>query len=169
MTAKNTVLLYPSKDSIPMEELDPSEGPFNLILLDGTWPQARSMYAASPLLHGMRQVRLVMSRISTYVIRTQPIEGALSTLETAAEALAVLEHDDRFCTELVRPLRTLCEFQLANGAVQHQSKEYLIKNNQYNKVVGKRLNKLLRAANCSKANEETNNNDDAEKEIDEYS
>lgn len=159
MTAKNTLLLYPSKDSIPMEELDSSDGPFNLILLDGTWPQARSMYAASPLLHKMRQVRLIMSRISTYVIRTQPMEGALSTLETAAEALAILERDDRFRTELVRPLQTLCEFQLANGAVEHQSKEFLIKNNQYNRTIGKRLNKLLRAANCSKFNEETNNND----------
>lgn len=159
MTAKNTLLLYPSKDSIPMEELDPSDGPFNLILLDGTWPQAKGMYATSPLLHTMRQVRLVMSRTSTYVIRTQPMEGCLSTLETAAEALAILENDERFRDELVRPLQALCEFQLANGAVEHQSKEFLIKNNQYTKAVGKRLGKLLRAANCSKANEESNNNE----------
>lgn len=162
MTAKNTLLLYPSKDSIPMDDLDPSDGPFNLILLDGTWPQAKGIYATSPLLHKMRQVRLVMSRTSTYVIRTQPMEGFLSTLETAAEALAVLEHDTRFREELVRPLQTLCEFQLANGAVEHQSKEFLIKNNQYNKPVGQRLNKLLRAAKCSKSTEESNNNDNSD-------
>lgn len=160
LNAKNTLLLYPSKDSISMEQLDQSEGPFNLVLLDGTWPQAKGMYAASPLLHNMRQVRLVMSRTSTYVIRTQPMEGCLSTLETAAEALAILERDERFRNELVRPLRALCEFQLANGAVEHQSKEFLIKNNQYTKSVGKRLNKLLRTPNCSKSKEETNNNDD---------
>lgn len=158
MTAKNTLLLYPSKNSIAMEELDPSEGPFNLILLDGTWPQAKGMYATSPLLHKMRQVRLVMSRTSNYVIRTQPMEGCLSTLETAAEALTILENDERFRNELVRPLQTLCEFQLANGAVEHQSKEFLIKNNQYKKIIGKRLNKLLRTANCSKGIEESNNN-----------
>lgn len=151
------MLLYPSKDSISMEELNPNDGPFNLVLLDGTWPQAKGMYAASPILHKMRQVRLVMSRTSTYVIRTQPMEGCLSTLETAAEALAILERNEQFRIELIRPLQTLCEFQLANGACEHQSKEYLIKNNQYEKSVGKRLSKLLRAPNCSKLTQETSN------------
>lgn len=165
MTAKNTLLLYPSKDSIPMEQLDREDGPFNLILLDGTWPQAKGMYAASPMLHCMRQVRLIMTRLSTYVIRTQPMEGCLSTLETAAEALTILEHDERFRNELVRPLQMLCEFQLNNGAVKHQSKEFLIKNNQYPKTVGKRLSKLLRAPNCSKSNEETNNNDESRNDL----
>lgn len=158
MSANNSLVLYPSKDSIPIEQLSPSDGPFNLILLDGTWPQAKGMYASSPRLHSMKQVRLVMSRVSTYVIRTQPMEGCLSTLETAAEALSILEGDDRFRIELVRPLQMLCEFQLANGAVTHQSKEFLIKNNQYTKCIGKRLNKLLRAPNCSKVSETMTNN-----------
>lgn len=158
MSAPNSLLLYPSKDSIPIEQINACDGPFNLLLLDGTWPQAKGMYASSPRLHHMRQVRLVMSRASTYVIRTQPMEGCLSTLETAAEALSILENDDRFRVELVRPLQSLCEFQLANGAVTHQSKEFMIKNNQYTKSVGKRLNKLLRTPNCSKSSDIVQNN-----------
>ena len=32
---------------------------------------------------------------------------------------------------LTRPLEALCDFQIENGAVVHQSKEYLIKNGLY--------------------------------------
>lgn len=161
LKAKNTLLLYPGKQSVLFEQIDRSNGPFNLILLDGTWPQAKAIYASTPLLHTMPQVKLQISRISNYVIRTQPLEGCLSTLETAAEALAILEDNPKFREDLVRPLQTLCQFQLDNGAVKHDSKEYLIKNNQYTKLIGKRLGRLLRNAgtmNGSNSDNDNNNN-----------
>lgn len=139
-----TLLLYPSKAAVPLEEIDRSAGPFNIMLIDGTWPQAKAIFAGNTVLHSLRQVKLVSSGNSNYIIRTQPTEGCLSTLETGAQALAVLEQDDTVRRGLVRPLDALCQFQLNNGAQHHHSKEFLIKNKTYPKQIGRRLNRLLR-------------------------
>lgn len=149
LTDPKSLLLFPSKDAIPLERIDPNDGPYTLVLLDGTWPQAKAIYVCSEMLHRMRQVKLVATGHSNYIIRTQPTEGCLSTLETAAKALAVLERDARIEHVLVRSLQTMCQFQLDNGAVTHHSKEMLLRTQTYPKLVGKRLNKLLRDAEDS--------------------
>lgn len=146
----NTILLYPSKAAVNIEDLlDCNEEFYNLVLIDGTWPQAKAIYASSPILHTIKQVKLVSRNVSNYIIRTQPTEGCLSTLETAAVALSQLEKDPKYSDQLVRPLHMLCKFQLENGAVTHQSKEHLIKTKAYPKLIGKRLSKLLKSTKDS--------------------
>ncbi|XP_063829798.1 tRNA-uridine aminocarboxypropyltransferase 2 [Ostrinia nubilalis] len=149
LSQPNTILLYPSKTAIDIRELvkNKSVESYNLVLLDGTWPQAKAIYASSSILHNIKQVKLITSGISSYIIRTQPTEGCLSTLETAAEALSQLEDNPLYKEQLIEPLHMLCRYQLENGAVTHQSKEFLLKTQMYPKLIGKRLSRLLRSTN----------------------
>lgn len=146
LSQPNTLLLYPSKSAIDIKQLEnDTTTSYNLVLIDGTWPQAKAIYASSPILHNLKQVKLLTNNISNYIIRTQPTEGCLSTLETAALALSQLENYSIYNEILIQPLHMLCKYQLENGAVTHQSKEFLIKTNMYPKLIGKRLSKLLKS------------------------
>lgn len=147
LRSPNTLLLYPSKSAIDIKKLGNNPHSYNLVLIDGTWPQAKAIYASSPMLHDLKQVKILTNNTSSYIIRTQPTEGCLSTLETAALALSQLEKDTIYNDQLVQPLHMLCQYQLENGAVTHQSKEFLIKTNMYPKLIGKRLSRLLKSTN----------------------
>ncbi|KAF4529153.1 hypothetical protein B566_EDAN017588 [Ephemera danica] len=88
-------------------------------------------------------MKLQMRGSSEYVIRTQPNEGCLSTLEAVAEALGILEGQPSLKTQLLGPLHALCSFQLNHGAVPHQSKSTLVDSGDYSKPVGRRTRKKL--------------------------
>ncbi|KAK7590213.1 hypothetical protein V9T40_001826 [Parthenolecanium corni] len=147
LNSPDTVLVYPTSEAVDLNELpkvtDSSSLRYNLVLIDGTWPQAKTIYNKSKALHSLKQVKISTPRGSEFTIRTQPTDNCLSTLETAAEALAVLENKPTVKHDLLRPLSTMCSFQFSYGAVVHESKECRLKNHTYPKLIGKRLRKLL--------------------------
>lgn len=67
------------------------------------------MYTASPTLTKLKSCKLVNVPTSEYIIRTQPTEGCLSTLETGALALSILEGKPWLRDQMLGPLHYLCK------------------------------------------------------------
>ncbi|XP_055980607.1 tRNA-uridine aminocarboxypropyltransferase 2 [Sorex fumeus] len=139
-----TLILYPGAEAANLEEfiLDSPIYPSTLIIIDGTWSQAKDIFYKNSLFRLPQQVQLKTSVSSQYVIRTQPTNWCLSTLECAAVALSILEKNNSIHETLLRPLQALCSFQLQHGAQIRLSKEHLLKNGLYPKPMPKNKRKL---------------------------
>lgn len=90
------VLLYPgpgarnlSTGALPAAEL--GERQLVVLLLDATWSGARKMLRLSPSLQRLPRVMFNAGTRSRYVIKQQPQDGCLSTLEATHEVLTALE------------------------------------------------------------------------------
>ncbi|MDP2138792.1 MAG: tRNA-uridine aminocarboxypropyltransferase [Candidatus Didemnitutus sp.] len=90
------VLLYPGVGARNLShgELVPADlGGRRLVvfLLDATWAGARKMLRLSPNLQALPRIMFTPTTKSRYVIKQQPQEGCLSTLEAVHELLLNLE------------------------------------------------------------------------------
>ncbi|CAL8320275.1 unnamed protein product [Lota lota] len=144
-----TLIMYPGPGAQNLEELLPPDTEarsvgYNVILIDGTWSQAKDLFLRNDLLHLPKQVQLSRTISSQYVIRTQPTNICLSTLECAALTLSTLEQKEYIQEVLLRPLNALCSFQLQHGAQVHHSKEHLLRNGLYDKPMPKNKRKIKR-------------------------
>ncbi|XP_070791816.1 tRNA-uridine aminocarboxypropyltransferase 2 [Pituophis catenifer annectens] len=143
--SSNTLILYPGAGATNLEEMDlSSTNSYAIIIIDGTWSQAKDIFLKNPLFQMPKQVQLKTSFSSQYIIRTQPTNACLSTLECAAIALAIVEKNDAIKETVLRPLQALCAFQIQHGAQVHHSKEHLLKNGLYDKPMPKNKRKLRR-------------------------
>ncbi|HLP24716.1 MAG TPA: tRNA-uridine aminocarboxypropyltransferase [Acidobacteriota bacterium] len=98
------VLLYPGREALnlstagveEMHEFRSRLGERRLVvfLLDATWAGARKMLRLSPSLQRLPRVMFTPSAPSRYVIKQQPQEGCLSTLEATHELLLALERSE---------------------------------------------------------------------------
>lgn len=93
------VLLYPGKEALNLSVSDQAAafrdqlGTRQLVvfLLDATWGGARKMLNLSPSLQRLPRIMFTPSAPSRYIIKQQPAEGCLSTLEATHELLTVLQ------------------------------------------------------------------------------
>ncbi|XP_053330101.1 tRNA-uridine aminocarboxypropyltransferase 2 [Spea bombifrons] len=140
----STLILYPGAEACNLEEMSLADvqHPCSLIIIDGTWSQAKDIFYKNSLFRLPKQVQLKTTISSQYVIRTQPTNTCLSTLECAAIALSIMEKNHDIQETILRPLHALCTFQLQHGAQIHHSKQHLLQSGQYAKPMPKNKRKL---------------------------
>ncbi len=99
----STALLYCSGPARPVSFV-----PRRLVVLDGSFRQARRMYKRVPALRELPELTLPALAVAPTRLRQPPRPEGMSTIEAIAEALALLEGPERaeplraFYAELVR-------------------------------------------------------------------
>lgn len=108
-------LLYPGPDAVDVER-HPPPGPITLVVVDGTWWQARKVVRENPELAALPRYAFRPDEPSDYRIRAEPREDYVSTIEALAHVLGVLEGDPARFEAMLVPFRAMVDSQLAYAA-----------------------------------------------------
>lgn len=87
------LLLYSPSAKVPAPPLPPPAGVSKLVVLDGSFRQARRMYKRIHALRALPELSLPPPRVAPHRLRQPPHAAGMSTLEAIAHALALLEGD----------------------------------------------------------------------------
>ncbi len=111
----NVGLLYPGATSRLLTELPVHQRPSQLVVIDGTWHQAKTLFRDIPRLHSLPQYRLAPATPGRYRIRREPNEHALSTLEATVAALMAVEPDNTELSRLIETFDRMIEDQIGKS------------------------------------------------------
>lgn len=138
------VLLYPGREALNLStagvagisnfKSEISDRRLLVVLLDATWSGARKMLRLSPGLQRLPRIMFTPSAPSRYVIKQQPVEGCLSTLEAVHELLLMLERTglDRY----EDPAQLLGVFQrMQDIQIRHTAENRRLGISRYNRPV----------------------------------
>ncbi|MCA9218187.1 MAG: DTW domain-containing protein [Planctomycetales bacterium] len=89
----NAGLLYPSNDATDLASLDTISQLKQLVVIDGTWHHAKTIFRDVPAIQRLPRFKISPSSPGQYRIRREPNSQSLSTLEATAAALKALEPD----------------------------------------------------------------------------
>jgi DTW domain-containing protein len=116
------ILLYPGPDALDLAQAPPV-GPVTLVVLDGTWWQAKKLFQQNPELAHLPRYSLSPSAPSRYRIRREPALHCISTIEAIGEALTLLEPTGFDREAWLMPFDAMVEHQLhyaeVRGARRH--------------------------------------------------
>jgi DTW domain-containing protein YfiP len=107
-------LLYPGPSAKLISDIPPEQRPEQLVILDGTWHHAKTLFRDIPALHALPQYRLAPEAPGRYRIRREPNAFSLSTLEATVAALRALEPTTDGPDRLLAAFETMIDRQLAH-------------------------------------------------------
>jgi hypothetical protein len=110
--ARPAVLLYPGEGAIDVAN-HPPPGPVTLVVVDGTWWQARKVIRENPELSALPRYTFTPPTPSEYRIRKEPDATCVSTIEALVHVLGVLEGDRERFYALLAPFRAMIDAQIA--------------------------------------------------------
>ena len=87
-------------------------GPITLVVVDGTWWQARKLLKRNAVLAALPQIRFTPRAPSNYRIRREPADHCVATVEALAQVLGALEGDPERFAALLRPFEAMIDTQL---------------------------------------------------------
>jgi DTW domain-containing protein YfiP len=120
--ARPPILLYPGPGARDILR-DPPRGPVTLVVVDGTWSQAKTVVRDNPVLQALPRYAFATPEPSQYRIRREPDEAYVSTIEALMHVLGVLEGDPARFRSLLDPLHAMVEAQLACQARSPRRRE----------------------------------------------
>ena len=87
--AEGTALLFPGAGAVDPASLR-GRPPRAVIVVDGTWSQARKVIKLNPFLQALPRIGLTPPRPSNYRIRAEPSAECVSTIEAVVHLLGEL-------------------------------------------------------------------------------
>lgn len=120
--ARPPILLWPGVGARDLAQ-EPPEGPVTLVVVDGTWWQAKALVRDNPTLATLPRYTFVPPRPSDYRIRKEPSLECVSTVEATAHALGLLEGDPARFEAMLVPFRALVDRQIASRDTHQAGRE----------------------------------------------
>jgi DTW domain-containing protein YfiP len=111
------ILLYPGPGARDILT-DPPKGPVTLVVVDGTWAQAKSVVRDNPILQRLPRYAFATPEPSHYRIRKEPRAEYCSTIEALMHVLGVLEGKPDAFRALLAPFHAMVDAQLAAQAAR---------------------------------------------------
>lgn len=119
--ARPPVLLYPGEGAIDVASRPPPN-PVTLVVVDGTWWQARKVIRENPELAALPRYTFTPLTPSEYRIRKEPEAACVSTIEALVHVLGVLEGDRERFHALLAPFHAMVDAQVACAQRFHQGR-----------------------------------------------